>query len=245
MPHVSPRENATGETVQCRRFPAGHCLPAVLFVLALSVNPLAAADADPGISAWLAANEGLTTWSAELVQTRKLVALAQPLVATGQVYYTKPGYFRWELGDPPETIAIRSTNELLLVYPALNRAERYPMEGDDAGPLRNALTLMEAGFPKDEATLRRHFTLSSQPAAQDHWRVTMEPRESAGRQLVSRVSLTFNTNGFTLTTSEIEFADGSLLRNDYPTSTANESLSPGLFSTNLPAGCKVVEPFKP
>ena len=80
---------------------------------------------DAILSSWLDAHARLETWSAELVQTRHLAALTHPLISTGSVHYSRPGLFRWELGQPPDTIAIRSTNELLLVYPRLKRAERY------------------------------------------------------------------------------------------------------------------------
>jgi len=112
-------------------------------------------SSDPALSAWLEAHDKLQTWSADVVQTRHLAVLTEPLVSTGRVWYSRPVLFRWELGIPPETIAVRSTNELLLVYPALKRAESYPLEQDGSGPLRDALTLMEAGFPKDEASLRK------------------------------------------------------------------------------------------
>lgn len=202
-------------------------------------------EGDPVLSAWLDAHRNLKTWSAEVVQTRHLAALAQPLVSTGRVWYSQPGLFRWELGEPPETIAIRSTNELLLVYPSLNRAERYPLERDRGGPLRDTLTLMEAGFPKDEATLRRRYRISTESLEEGMSRVILEPRAAAARRLVGRVSLTFRTNVFTLAASRIEFADGSQLQNQFTRSIRNKPLPPDLFSTNLPPDCKRVEPFSP
>ena len=200
---------------------------------------------DPILGSWLEAHAQLQTWSAELVQTRHLAALTHPLVSTGSVHYSQPGLFRWELGQPPDAIAIRSTNELLLIYPRLNRAERYPVNRDNGGPLRDALTLMEAGFPKDEGTLRKRYSISTEQPEEGRCRITLEPRASSARKLITRVSLTFQTNVFTLAASEIEFADGSRLQNEFSRSASNEPQSAGLFSTNLPPGFKVVEPFKP
>jgi len=201
--------------------------------------------ADPVLAAWLNAHRQLQTWSADLVQTRHLAALAQPLISTGVVYYCQPGLFRWELGQPPETIAIRSTRELLLVYPGLHRAERYPIDQGKAGPLRDALTLMEAGFPKDEASLRKQYNLSTSTSTNGQCQVLLEPRAAATKRLVSRVALTFQTNVFSLAATSIEFADGSRLENQFTTRPGNQPLPPQLFSTNLPADYQLVEPFKP
>jgi outer membrane lipoprotein-sorting protein len=200
---------------------------------------------DPTLTAWLDAHQKLNTWSAEIVQTRHLAALAQPLVSTGAVYYSRPGLFRWELGQPPETLAIRSSHELLLLYPGLKRAERYPLDQDTRGPLRDALTLMEAGFPKDDTTLRERYILSTEHPGDGLCRIILEPRAAAAKRLVSRVSLTFQTNVFVLVETEIAFKDGSLLENRFSRSVSNEPLPPGLFSTNLPPDFKLVEPFKP
>jgi len=202
---------------------------ALVMLLLCPLSRLFARDSsDPALSAWLEAHDKLQTWSADVVQTRHLAVLTEPLVSTGRVWYSRPVLFRWELGIPPETIAVRSTNELLLVYPALKRAESYPLEQDGSGPLRDALTLMEAGFPKDEASLRKGYL-----------------RASAAKRLVTRVSLTFQTNVFNLTASEIDFADGSRLQNQFTRSVSNQPLPPVLFSTNLPTDYKRVEPFKP
>jgi len=200
---------------------------------------------DPILSAWLEAHAQLKTWSAELVQTRHLAALAQPLVSTGQVYYCKPGLFRWELGQPAETIAVRSTNELWLIYPGLKRAERYLIDPNQAGPMRDALTLMEAGFPRDEETLRKQYRIATQSLTNGLSSVVLEPRSSSAKRLIGRVSLTFQTNVFTLASSEIEFADGSRLENQFRHGESNEPLPPGTFSNQVPSDFKVVEPLKP
>ena len=64
---------------------------------------------DPGgrFDQWLAVQTNLQSWSADFIQTRSLKVLAQPLVATGKVWVTTPGLFRWELGQPAQTIALR------------------------------------------------------------------------------------------------------------------------------------------
>src|ERR1019366_6383678 len=83
---------------------------------------------DPGgrFDQWFAAQTNLQSWSADFTQTRSLKVLAQPLVSPGKVW-VKPGEFRWELGQPVQTIVLRRPEQLLIIYPRLNRAEKYPL----------------------------------------------------------------------------------------------------------------------
>jgi outer membrane lipoprotein-sorting protein len=100
--------------------------------------------ADPGerFNQWFAVQTNLQSWSADFIQTRSLKVLAQPLVATGKVWVTTPGLFRWELGQPAQTIALRQPNQLLIIYPRLKRAEKYALSATPTGPLKDALALM-------------------------------------------------------------------------------------------------------
>src|SRR5436190_8655940 len=85
------------------------------------------AETNSPLTAWLAAQPNIRTWSADFIQTRALKSLTQPLTATGQVWFAEPNRFRWELGHPPQTIAVRAPSELLVIYPRLKRVERYPL----------------------------------------------------------------------------------------------------------------------
>src|SRR5207247_8789439 len=103
------------------------------------------------LSSWLTAQTNIQSWSADFVQTRTFKSLTQPLTATGHVWFAEPNRFRWELGHPPQTIAVRATTEMLVIYPRLKRVERYPLSGGQTGEWRDALALLETGFPRSEA----------------------------------------------------------------------------------------------
>src|SRR6266850_2821459 len=115
----------------------------------LSGQNLIAAETNSPVTAWLAAQTNVQTWSADFTQTKTLKSLVQPLTAAGHVWFAKPGRFRWELGHPPQTIARRSGDEMRVIYPNLKRVEIYPLK--EAGQWRDALALLEAGFPQNQA----------------------------------------------------------------------------------------------
>src|SRR5216684_501252 len=79
--------------------------------LALICGNLSAADSESALTMWLASQTNIQTWSAEVIQTRALKSLAQPLTATGRVWFAAPNRFRWELGTPPQTIALRQPEQ--------------------------------------------------------------------------------------------------------------------------------------
>src|SRR6185295_6006382 len=111
----------------------------------------ARAQTNSFLATWLAAQTNVHTWSADFTQTKTLKSLVQPLTATGHVWFSKPSRFRWELGRPPQTIATKSGDTMRVIYPNLKRVEVYPLQ--QAGQWRDALSLLEAGFPQNEADL--------------------------------------------------------------------------------------------
>jgi hypothetical protein len=104
---------------------------------------------------WFDAQAEIRTWSADVVQTRSLISLARPLTSDGKVWFAGRDRFRWQLGDPPRTVAIRTADELLVVYPRLKQIERYPFTGDLDPAWRQILELLEVGFPSDEESFLR------------------------------------------------------------------------------------------
>src|SRR5512141_1808675 len=95
----------------------------VLFLLMIETC-VHGADLSPAVAKWLNAQTNIHSWSAEVVQTRILKTLTQPTTAKGHVWFEAPTRFRWELGKPAKTIAVREPQELLVIYPRLKRVEK-------------------------------------------------------------------------------------------------------------------------
>src|SRR5437870_3147210 len=144
------------------RSPAGsmfdvRCSMFGVFLFPIFICCSRAADTNAVLYAWFAAQTNLHTWTADFTQTRTLRTLTQPLVATGHVWFATPNRFRWELGSPAQTIALRHADEMFVIYPMLKRAERYPLTGHESGQWRDMLSLLEAGFPHSRADLDSRF----------------------------------------------------------------------------------------
>jgi outer membrane lipoprotein-sorting protein len=203
-----------------------------------------AAEINPLLGSWLAGQTNIKTWSADVTQTRSLKTLTQPLIAHGRVWFAAPNRFRWEIGTPPQTIAVRQPEEMLVIYPRLKRAERYPLTGQQAGPWKDTLALLEAGFPRSQAELETRFRLVSQSIADTVCEVVLQPRSSAARRMMPEMKIAFRTNDLALQATELEFADGSRMRTEFGNTRLNPELEPDLFTPKLESDYKIIEPFK-
>jgi outer membrane lipoprotein-sorting protein len=215
-------------------------LAAVCFT-ALGLN---AATQAPVLDSWFAAQVGVHTFSADVLQTRTLKVLSQPLVSTGKVWVAVPDRFRWEIGTPAQTIALRQPQKLLLIYPKLKRAESYPLDGKQAGPWQDALALLEASFPRSRADLESHFQVLSVTATNASWQLALQPRSSMARRMIQQLVICVRTNDFALAATELQFADGSTMRNDFTNVVLNPQLPTDCFDARLDPSFQVIEPLK-
>src|SRR5689334_3839974 len=167
-----------------------------LACLLLSHNAVAAFD--PLVTNWLAAQTQIRGWSADFVQTRALKALTQPLTAKGHLWFAAPNRFRWELGVPAQTIAVRAQTEMLIFYPKLKRVERIPLTGAQTGPWRDALALLEAGFPRSETELNNQYTIVSQSVTNQACELVLEPKSNSARRMIPEIRIDFDTQNFAL-----------------------------------------------
>lgn len=218
---------------------------AATVLLAASGAGFEAADTNVFLATWLRGQGELKTWAADFTQTRTLKVLTEPLRAPGRLWFAAPDRFRWELGQPPQTIALRRTNELFVIYPRLKRAERYALSANGGEAWRDSLALLDAGFPSGRAEFDARFRVLSLVETNGLVTVSLEPRGASARQFMKEIRLTLRTNDFALTANELRFADGSTLRNDFTNAVVNAVITPDRFDPGLPADVKVVEPTKP
>jgi len=201
------------------------------------------ADYEAQFNQWFEVQTNLQSWSGDFTQTRVLTVLNQPLISTGKVW-VKRGEFRWELGNPVQTVVLRQPDQLVIIYPRLKRAEKYPLGAVATGPMKDALALLDASLPRDRASMEEHFKLVSAALTNSILQMTLQPRNEAARKFIGEVVIGFHTNDYIIANTEMKFADGSLLRNAFTNIVLNGTFPAELFEANLPANYTVVEPLK-
>ena len=225
-------------------WPTGRsALPIFLWLLLCLGPAVARADNyEAQFNKWFAAQTNMQTWSADFIQTRTLMALATPLKSSGKVW-VKPGQFRWELGQPPQTIVVRNPDELLILYPRFKRAEIYALDKIPPGPLKDAMSLLDVSVPRSRAAMEEHFELLSATITNSILQMTLQPKSPSARQFIGAVVMGFHTNDYVIAASQMNFSDGSTLRNDFTNVAFNQPMDPKLFETNLPSDYTVVSPM--
>jgi len=224
-----------------------HALCLLLGLVFFIAAPLShAADAtklDGVFAQWFAVQTNLQSWSADFTQTRSLKVLAQPLISTGKVWVAT-SRFRWELGQPPQTIALRQPDQLVIIYPRLKRAEKYPLSGVPAGPVKDAFALLDASLPRDRAAMEDRFRMLSAVETNATLQVTLQPKSASARKFIGEIVIGFHTNNFAIAMTEMQFADGSILRNDFTNVVLNPAIPPERFEAALAPDVTVVEPLR-
>lgn len=222
---------------------AWHLMLLWSLVLGIWSFKVPAAEPIPVVSSWLNAQANIHSWSADFTQTRTLKSLSQPLTSTGHLWFSAPNRVRWELGHPPQTIAVIGPEQTLLIYPRLKRAERYPLTGNQPSNWREIMKLFEAGFPRSQADMEAEYNLLDQRVTGDVCVLTLQPRSEAARKMMPQIKIGFSTRDLSLLSNELQFADGSTLRNDFRNAQMNPQLNESLFSPQVESDYKVIEPL--
>jgi len=198
---------------------------------------------DAALNAWLDHQVGIETWSADVTQTRKLRALVKPLVAQGRVVFAQPKRFRWQLGDPPRTLAVGTQSGLTVAYPRLKQAERYEYSDAVNPSLRQVLDLLEVGFPSSAEAFHERYELISSERSEASRVFALQPRDKGARQLLERVNIEVSADDLGLMATEFVFPDGSSMRNEFADAIANAPLDDDLFVIEMGDDWEIEEPL--
>jgi outer membrane lipoprotein-sorting protein len=203
-----------------------------------------AADNAAILSAWLNAQTNIQTWEADFVQTRNLKTLTQPLTASGHVWFHAPNRFRWEIRAPTRSIAVREPDQMLVLYPKLKYAERYPLDAGKAGPWKDTLSLLDAGFPRSRDEVESRFSILSQTTADGVHALALRPKSETARRIMPQITIGIDAANYTLRSTELQFTDGSTMQNAFTNAVMNGKIDESVFHPELGADWKITEPFK-
>jgi outer membrane lipoprotein-sorting protein len=221
-------------------------LQSIGLLLLLFAHP-AFADTDPSkqfLDTWLTYQAQVKTWSADVVQIRKLKSLVHPLKSRGRVWFRQPNRFRWQLGQPPRTIAVRTEDQLLIVYPRLKQIEQYSLGNAIDPSWKQVLALLEVGFPSDPDAFHARYEMVQAERSGRVWHFKLRPADKQARRLLKQVRLEISIDDLTLLATELVFPGGSTMRNQFSNYQLNPDLDDALFKVEIAAGYQVVNPLQ-
>ena len=119
-----------------------------------------------------------------------------------------------------------------------------PSAAQAPAPWKETLALLEAGFPRSQAELESRFRIIADSTSNDLHQVTLQPKSTTARRMMPQIKIFFSPQDSGLRATELQFTDGSTMRNDFKNPRLNEQLDEVLFSPTLDPTYKIVEPLK-
>jgi outer membrane lipoprotein-sorting protein len=197
-------------------------------VLMLAMVAARGADRAP-LEAWLRHQAGIRSLEAEFVQERRLPALKQPVMTRGRLAFRRPGFLRWELGDPAATVVVADGTTLVLAEVTEKRARRMAFDAPDA----QRFTLLAGDAFRDAGAFRAAFELRESRVEGGFYQATLQPVERRLRARVPWLFLTIDPGDNRLIAFEIELQDGSRIRSVFERPKFNGVLPDQRFQFDL------------
>jgi hypothetical protein len=105
------------------------------------------------------------------------------------------------------------------------------------------MALLETGFPEKPEDIATGFNLLSATAASNVLQVALQPKSPGARRNVPQIRLGLETTAWALVWTEMHFADGSMLRNDFFNSRTNVAMEASLMAPPVNPDFKLIHPM--
>lgn len=180
----------------------------------LFAAPLHAAPDWSALESWIARQQTVKDLYGEFTQIRRLPTLRIPSRQTGKIWFTSEGQFRFELGDPAETVAIRDGGTTITL---LDKRRGTARTIDDAttGPESQQLLLMRFPVTSSLEEFRKLFDVTRMEENGGNTELDLIPRDAAFRKHVQQIDLEYVTATGILTHFNIELANGGGLETNF------------------------------
>ncbi len=207
-----------------------------ILLLALAAGSALAAPPAPDLAPvkkWIEQQRNVRTIQADFVQTRALRTLKNPVAAKGRFWFEAPARFRWQIGDPPKTIALGNAKTLYLIQPGKKTADKSPMDqfGGKARP--QGLGMMNFPMAADFEEFQRGFEVLSVKVDGTSCRLEGLPRDAQARRFLAKIILDFDTKSGQLLAFEAVTREGSSMRSEFRNVIINGRIDPGVFNYDL------------
>ncbi|MAS95761.1 MAG: hypothetical protein CMO55_21370 [Verrucomicrobiales bacterium] len=183
------------------------------------------------IKRWLGTNTGVGSVKIDFTQTRHMKSLKVPIRQDGILWldFSKnPRRFRWQTGDPAQTIVVGGGNGVLIIRTPGKKFEKKA-SGESAAP---GMASLAHGFPRTLEDFQRKYHILEVRPHQNTYRILARPLGASGRG-VETFTYVVERDRHRLLGIEIQLKDGSSVETVFNQVQANVALPAGLFSPDL------------
>ncbi|MFM7180428.1 MAG: LolA family protein [Verrucomicrobiales bacterium] len=204
-----------------------------LFAIAAMAPLPALADAAAGdavIRRWIDGQKDVQSLTITFRQERELKGLKKPVVATGQIWLDRQNRMRWQIGDPPKTIAVYREKEVKVIHQDKKLVERRVIgeKGDNQGEMEKAF--LESGIPDSLEDFQKFFRILGTSAEGGLDRVNLEVKDSRAQTALTAMDFLIDRNSNLLAGYDVSFRDGSSIRTRFIQVKKNSAFTDDLFA---------------
>jgi outer membrane lipoprotein carrier protein len=179
------------------------------------------------------------TLIAYFVEKKRLQLLADDQVQTGTFYYSKPSSFMWEYSKPDDKVILISSEQLLIYYPQLKKAE----EIDISRYSKRILRFFGLGQPTAELRKYYELTLAEDPAMPDTYLLLLDPRKRRVQKRLDSIRIWIDREMMVPRQIEYVEVDGDSTRFTFRNLEINSNISPAKYVINIPPDVEISNSF--
>lgn len=211
------------------RFPLARALVFLAFSFLLS-SSLHSSDLSV-VQRWMATNSGVDTVKIDFTQTRTMRSLKVPIRQSGTLWMDyRYSRFRWQTGDPAQTIVVRRGSKMLIIRTPLKKYEARPFGSEGGGA--PGMSALAGGFPRTMDEFQSKYRVMSINRNGGVYFVKTQPLGSAGRG-VSAFTFVIGGDDYRLRGMEIALKDGSSVDTVFHSVKSNVTMPNSLFAPSL------------
>jgi len=202
-----------------------------VFVI-FDVLPAGVQSSEPNmeiVQRWLAANSGVNALKIDFTQTRTMRSVKIPVRQDGTLWLDYGGdQFRWQTGDPAQTIVVSLGKNILIVRTPMKKFEVRPA-GSGGAP---GMAALANGFPRTLTEFKQKYRVLETRPQGNTQRIITRPLGEGGRG-VSTLTFVIDSTHFRLLGIEIDLEDGSSVQTVFNQVQTNPPLPAGLFKPDV------------
>lgn len=192
------------------------------------------------LAQWFAAGAKVRTVQADFEQLRMLRSVRRPLRKTGGMWMDKDsGQFRWQVGEPPELLAIRLSVGTMTVLDVRRKEARVwsreALMDEGADATGQTFAMLSAMQHMSLADFDRRFELAAatrDPVDAGRWRFEWRFKDARTALVVLKLAFDVHVGDGTLQSFTMHMRDGSSLSTIIRSQTLNRPIPPEIFAVD-------------
>jgi outer membrane lipoprotein-sorting protein len=187
------------------------------------------------IADWIAQQKKNRSVQIEFTQTRTLPTLKRPQTHDGQLWFQSPDHFRWQLGEPPELIVLKRSQDLHAIFPAKQKAHQLDTSPTAQGPASEFSMMLRYPIADSVEAFQLQFEVLAMAVTAQTLTLTLRPRDPQARKWVKQMTFQVERTHGIIEQMDLDLKTGARLVTQVKSATLNTALDPALFQYDLSA----------